>query len=160
MHDSIQRVCLYHVFQPRIQASLNRAREAWNNHQIRTEKNKTPIALFELSRVNAIRENRWTGDPGDSIADASDPLYGVDGKGPHPPAEETVQEPGAVGDDWPLDEQSERDFGVRVNADVELQEGLHFLQGFDLEKEDENNGIDIYCEAVLYFSHKLQENRT
>lgn len=54
MEDSVQRLCLFLVFHPRIQASLNRTRDAWNFHKVRTAKNKTPVALWNLSRMEAI----------------------------------------------------------------------------------------------------------
>ncbi|KAF7311732.1 Integrase catalytic domain-containing protein [Mycena indigotica] len=80
MDNAIERVCLFLVYQPRIQAALDRARDSWNHHKLRTEREKTPTAIFELSRQNAIRLGYWTGDPGDDIADVS-PDYGVDGEG-------------------------------------------------------------------------------
>ena len=42
--------------------------------------NKTPIAIFELSRQAAITRSYWTGDPGDDYPTASDPMYGFDGE--------------------------------------------------------------------------------
>ncbi len=74
------------VFQPRIQASPNCTRDAWNHHQIRTAGHHTPIALYELSREQAINQGYWTGDPGDDVANVGD-LYGVELEGPIPPVE-------------------------------------------------------------------------
>jgi len=65
--------------------SLDRTRDAWNHHKLRTMRNKTPIAIFELSRQAAITRGYWTGDPGDDHQTASDPMYGFDGEAPLPP---------------------------------------------------------------------------
>ncbi|KAG8915996.1 hypothetical protein FRC02_004297 [Tulasnella sp. 418] len=80
MDNDIQRVASYLVYQPRIQASLDRSLSAWNLHKIRTARNRSPVALFELSREAAITRGYWTGDPGDNLNTASDPNYGVDGE--------------------------------------------------------------------------------
>ncbi|KAJ6576731.1 hypothetical protein B0H10DRAFT_1836751 [Mycena sp. CBHHK59/15] len=78
MKNEVHRSCLYLVYQPRIQASLDRTRDAWNHHKIRTERNKTPVAIYELSREYALARGYWTGDPGDDVEFvANDPLYGA-----------------------------------------------------------------------------------
>jgi hypothetical protein len=155
MDNAVHRVCLYHVFFPCIQASLEQARLAWNNHQIRTERNRTPIMLFELSRVELLRAGKWTGDPGDEIDIADHPLYGVDGEGPLPPADETLCEETEEQKDWPLNEDLEKENGVRVNSENELAEGLTYLAGFDLAQDDDESGIQVYCKAVTYFMGKF-----
>ncbi|KAJ7588911.1 hypothetical protein C8J56DRAFT_785153, partial [Mycena floridula] len=60
-------LCLYLVFQPCIQESLDQTREAWNHHQIRTAGYRTPVAIYELSRETAIRQGYWTGDSSDDV---------------------------------------------------------------------------------------------
>ena len=151
MNDTIHRVCLYHVFEPRIQAALDRVCEGWNTHQIRTARNQTPLALFELSREEALQAGRWTGDPGDDIETASNSLYGVDGEAPLPPVDEAGIDPSSGREDWGTNEDTEREQGVRMNGEGELEKGLHFLEGFDLMHNDGNWGIDIYCETVTHF---------
>jgi hypothetical protein len=151
MDNAIHRVCLYHVFFPRIQESLERACFAWNNHQIRTEQNRTAIILFELSRTELTRIGKWTGDPGDENSTASHPHYGVDGEGPLPPAEEILQEATEVQEDWSMDEDIEKENGVRVNGAEELTEGLKYLAGFDLAQDDGNFGIHVFPNAVAHF---------
>ncbi|KAJ7596163.1 hypothetical protein C8J56DRAFT_754162, partial [Mycena floridula] len=81
MEDTIHCLCLYLVFQPHIQASLDRTRDAWNHHRIRTAGNRTPLApMYELSRETAIRRGYWTGDPGDDVNIVhDDPHYGLEG---------------------------------------------------------------------------------
>ncbi|KAJ7800870.1 hypothetical protein B0H14DRAFT_3784634 [Mycena olivaceomarginata] len=55
---------------------------------------KTPIAIYELSRTAAITRGYWTGDPGNDVQlVASDPLYGYDGEASLPLAEITQNEP-------------------------------------------------------------------
>lgn len=138
--NKVHCLVLYLVYQPRIQASLNRSKDAWNLHQIRTAGNKTPIAIYELSREKAINRGYWTGDPGDDLASASDPYYGVDGQGD--PAVEDVVE---------VDDNNQ----VEVNADDDLKAMQDILQGIDLLEDDSNWGIDVYCRAILAASIAL-----
>ncbi|KAK6993145.1 hypothetical protein R3P38DRAFT_2800892 [Favolaschia claudopus] len=86
MENPVHSACLFLVFKRRIQAALDRARDAWNHHRMRTQHDKTPIAIYELSRTAAIIRGYWTGDPGDDMDAASDPLYGFDGDAPLPPS--------------------------------------------------------------------------
>ena len=87
MENEAHRICLYLVFSKRIQASLDRTQDTWNQHKIRTEHNRCPVALYELSREKAIVQGYWTGDPGDPAEDVlNDAAYGIDGEAPLPPA--------------------------------------------------------------------------
>ncbi|KAJ7585862.1 hypothetical protein C8J56DRAFT_787895 [Mycena floridula] len=74
----VAALCLYLAFQPRIQESLDRTREAWNHHQIRTAGYRIPVAIYELSRETAIQQGYWPGDPGDDVRNV-DAQYGVEG---------------------------------------------------------------------------------
>ncbi|KAJ6479899.1 hypothetical protein C8R47DRAFT_983223 [Mycena vitilis] len=154
MDDAIHRSCLFLVFQPRIQASLNRTRDAWNHHKIRTAHNKTPLAIFELSRETAIRRGYWTGDPGDDPGTAADPLYGYDGEGPLPPVSEQHGEPENVSQE-PVGIEAEREAGICINDDEELQGAWDLMDDFDFDRDDENWGIDVYCEAVLLLTSRV-----
>lgn len=80
IRQGFQRAALFLVFQPRIQDSLDRTQAAWNYHMIGSAGNKTPVGMFELSQATAITEGYWTGDPGNSLVNAEDPLYGCDGE--------------------------------------------------------------------------------
>ncbi|KAI0039188.1 hypothetical protein FA95DRAFT_1504526 [Auriscalpium vulgare] len=142
MNDALDRACLYLVFQPRIQASLDRTLDGWNHHKVRTARKRTPVAMFELSRQVAIREGYWTGDPGDNVGLASDPLYGVDTDAPAPPADELrddPQAPAAADDDD--DEVADDDL---ADEHREIREAL---AGIDLDAEDGNWGINVYTVA-------------
>ncbi|KAK7059525.1 Integrase catalytic domain-containing protein [Favolaschia claudopus] len=64
MENPIHSTCLFLVFQRRIQAALDRARDAWNHHRMRTQHDKTPIAIYELSRTAAITQDGTASAPG------------------------------------------------------------------------------------------------
>jgi hypothetical protein len=154
MENPVHRTCLYLVFRNRIQKSLDRTRDAWNHHKLRTERNKTPIAIYELSREAAITRGYWTGDLGDDLATASDPLYRFDGEAPIPPAAE-VQDDAQEGEE-PSGSDDERAAGVSVNGDDELHEAEELLADIDLNAEDGNWGIDVYCEAMILLMSRLE----
>jgi hypothetical protein len=114
---------------------------AWNNHRLRGEGNRSPNYIFDASRRKAIQEGYWNTDPGDSILDASDPLYGVDEQdGTSVPTSELEDEPETV--------EEEMETGVRVNADEELSHAQSYLPGFNYKREDGNWGIDVYLDVV------------
>ncbi|KAJ6467135.1 hypothetical protein C8R47DRAFT_990495 [Mycena vitilis] len=152
MEDQIHAACLFLVFQPRIQASLDRTRDAWNHHKIRTAGNRSPIAIFELSRETAMRRGYWTGDNGDDLASASDPLYGYDGEAPTPPVGDN-ETPGAT----PVGIQAEREAGICLNDDEELRDVRDLMDDFDFDEDDGNWGIDVYCRAVLLLSSRIPD---
>jgi len=153
MEDPVHRTCLFLVFRKRIQKSLDRTRDAWNHHKLRTMRNKTPIAIFELSRQAAITRGYWTGDPGDDHQTASDPMYGFDGEAPLPP-------PSDIFDDEPAhtqtEVQDEIEEGVLVNGDEELNDAQELLSEMDLERDNGNWGIDVYCQAVILLLSRLE----
>ncbi|KAF8160200.1 hypothetical protein K438DRAFT_1619522, partial [Mycena galopus ATCC 62051] len=155
MDNAIHRVCLFLVFQPRIQASLDRTRDSWNLHKIRTARHRTPVAIYALSREKAIRLGYWTGDPGDSVDEAAQPGYGVDLNSSRPPLDEVADDPQQA-DHEEMDPNHEREAGIFVNHYDEIAEVRETLNNFDFKKEDDNYGIKVYCEAVLlataYFS--------
>jgi hypothetical protein len=152
MEDPVHRTCLFLVFRNRIQQSLNRTRDAWNHHKLRMERNKTPIAIYELSRQSAITHGYWTGDPGDDIETASDPMYGVDGEAPLPPAGLHDEDPEQLQDEV----NDEVELGVLVNSDEELAEAQEMLNDMDFDKDDGNWGIEVYCQAVLLLISRIE----
>lgn len=149
MEEPIHRVCLFLVFLPRIQKSLDETVSSWNHHKVRTAGNKTPVAMYKLSRQHAINQGYWTGDPGDDINTASDPSYGHDPTVPIPPADEMAADPHAPVAEEFTDTAAERDAGVFVNGDEEIEEIQDILRDWDLAGDDGNWGIDMYCQAVL-----------
>ena len=152
------RVCLFLVFHQRVQNALERAKDAWNFHKLRTERNRTPIALYELSREKAILNGYWTGDPGDDLPHIHE-AYGVDGDAPAPPRQERHGEPLHRGEQpSPGDTPAERDAGIIFNADEELEEAAHVMEDFDFDRDDGNWGIDVYLEAVSEYAARLSDS--
>lgn len=153
MDNPVHSTCLYLVFHHRIQASLDRTREAWNHHRLRTEHDKTPVALYELSREAALNRGYWTGDPGDSLGTV-DPLYGYDREAPAPPAGVTANEP-LERMEQPSGTDAERDGGILINGDEDLEAARELLGDFDCERDDGNWGIEVFCEAVVRMTSAL-----
>lgn len=146
MENPHHRSSLFLVFRRRIQQSLDRTRDAWNLHGLRTERRKIPVAIYELSREKAINGGYWTGDgadPGDPIEVANDEFYGMDGEAPLPPAAELHEDP-----DGTQDEALDQHTGVSVNSEEELRATRDILGDFDVHREDGNWGIDVYLEAI------------
>ncbi|KAJ7837474.1 hypothetical protein B0H13DRAFT_1651512 [Mycena leptocephala] len=158
MENPIHSTCLFLVFQRRIQAALDRARDAWNHHRMRTQHDKTPIAIYELSRTAAITGGYWTGDPGDDVNTvASDPLYGYDSEAPLPPTAMSDNEP-LERTEQPLGTAAEREGGILVNGDEDLLAAKELLGDFDCDRDDGNWGIEVYCEAVIRMISQLNNN--
>ncbi|KAG9026602.1 hypothetical protein FS837_004565, partial [Tulasnella sp. UAMH 9824] len=153
MEDDVQRLCLYRVFQPRIQASLDCTTLAWNSHKIRTAQNKSPLALFTLSRQTAMTHGYWTGDPGDAEDAALDPYYGCDGSEIHGRFESTTEED-PVGSEH--DGEMTGEDGAAAGSICEEIE--RYLDELDLEWEDNNWGIDVYQDAVQVIYQRLIES--
>ncbi|KAJ7592085.1 hypothetical protein C8J56DRAFT_781303 [Mycena floridula] len=150
LENDVHHICLYIIFQPQIQASLQRTISSWNLHRMRTEHYKTLISIYELSREKAIVRGHWSGDPGDDIATASHVDYGRESENePMPPLDELQDDPVCPirADYTSVDE--ERNDGVFLNDDDEIATGRRLLEGLDLIAEDQNWGINLYCEAVL-----------
>jgi hypothetical protein len=160
MELSIHRLCLFLVYQPRIQRSLDETVTSWNFHKIRTAGNKTPAAIYQLSREKAINRGYWTGDPGDDVQIASDPSYGHDPQVPLPPLDELAGDPTHVDEGEFLDTEAEREAGLFVNGDDEIEEAREILQNFDFTQDNGNWGIDVYCQAVMlvtaYFASQTE----
>jgi hypothetical protein len=50
----------------------------------------------------------------------------------------------------------ERDDGILVNGDEELDAARSILGDFDCDREDGNWGIEVFCEAVIRMAFQLQ----
>jgi hypothetical protein len=72
-----------------------------------------------------------------------------------PPSGEEVQDDAEAGDE-PSGLYEEQEAGVAVNGDDELVEAESILADLDLDADDENWGIDVYCEAVILMISKLE----
>ncbi|KAK7027033.1 Integrase catalytic domain-containing protein [Favolaschia claudopus] len=157
MENPIHRVCLFVVFQPRIQRSLEETIASWNRHKLRTAGNKSPQAIFELSKEKAINRGYWTGDPGDPVSDASDPHYGQDPDAPLPPTDELQSDPSSADYSEYPNVAAEREAGIVINDDDEVRECKEILMGMDFLSDDGNWGIDLYCDAVMRVTERFME---
>ncbi|KAF4615590.1 hypothetical protein D9613_012906 [Agrocybe pediades] len=146
MENPIQRICLFLTYQHRIQISLDSTVASWNLHKVRTAGNKSPVALYQISREQAINRGYWTGDPGDDIRDVGDD-YGRDLHESFPPADELAEDPSEPSYTQMTPEE-ERQAGIFVDDDEEIRDARELLKDIDFEEDDGNFGIDIYCEAV------------
>ena len=105
--------------------------------------------MYQLSREHAINRGYWTGDPRDHVSDVTDNYGQESGDGIVPPAEELASDPTAPRSDKFPSPEAEHAVGIFVNNDDEIQEVWDILGDFDLSRNDENCGINVYCEAVL-----------
>ncbi|KAG6835487.1 hypothetical protein H0H93_000897, partial [Arthromyces matolae] len=152
MEQPAHRLALFLVFESRIQKQLDETLASWNHHSLRTERYRSPIALWELSRQDAITQGYWTGDPGDQAGNVDD-LYGVDGQ------ESALGEADMDGD-APRAEPNEsieveREAGLFVNEDEEVLHARELLKDVDLTRDDNNNGIDVFCKARMILESYL-----
>ncbi|KAJ6471144.1 hypothetical protein C8R47DRAFT_1200291 [Mycena vitilis] len=106
-------------------------------------------SIDRLSREKAINRGYWTSDPGDDVATASDPSYGVDSNEPLPPLDELAKDPDTLDTSEFADAAAEQDAEVYVNHDEEVEEMRTALGDIDYMADDGNWGIDAYCRAVL-----------
>lgn len=141
------RICLFITFQRRIQQSLDETVAAWNLHKVHTAGNKTPLALYQLSREQAINQGYWTGDPGDDL-DAVDTMYGEDGEAGLPPANELSDDPVDRSHREFFSTDEERNAGIFVVDDEEIQEAMSKLGDMDFDIDDGNYGLNLYFEAI------------
>ncbi|KAF8587975.1 hypothetical protein K439DRAFT_1336532 [Ramaria rubella] len=143
MKNIVHQACLYLVYQSQIQASLDHTRSAWNLHKICTAGNKTPTALFELSKMKAHNSGYWYSDLGDTPTDANDPEYGVDPEACTPPTNELTE------DLIQLNRQEDIPHrGASMETDKELAKAAELLKDIDLQAPDTDWGTSTYREAV------------
>ncbi|KAK6980558.1 hypothetical protein R3P38DRAFT_2809044 [Favolaschia claudopus] len=133
MENPIHRVCLFVVFQPRIQKSLDETIASWNLHKVRTTGNKSPHAIFQLSREKAINHP----------------------EAPLPPAGELQTDPTAADYTEYPDVAAEREAGVVINDDDEVSECREILSGMDFLSDDGNWGIDLYSVLQILLTLRI-----
>ena len=138
-------VALYLVYQGRIQKSLDETTTSWNNHALRTERYKTPLALYELSREMAINAGYWNSEEVGDSPEAVDEHYGEEGG----EADDDQSEPNAPRSDKFANVNDEIEAGIVVTDDEVIEEARAALGDMDLERDDESWGMDLYCEAVI-----------
>ncbi|KAF6765342.1 hypothetical protein DFP72DRAFT_797978 [Ephemerocybe angulata] len=146
----VHLVALYLVYQPRIQASLNETITSWNNHALRTERYKSPLAIYELSKETAINLGYWnSGGIGDDIREV-DENYGVEGDEALPASEEA--EPTAPRSDHFESLEEEIEAGIVITDDEFIAEAREALGDMDFAVDDGSWGMDTYCEVVIRLS--------
>ncbi|KAJ7589856.1 hypothetical protein C8J56DRAFT_936348 [Mycena floridula] len=101
---------------------------------------KTPVSLYELSKATAINRGYWDSNPGNDLQTASQPGYGRD--------VETEPLP-------PQDELQEHQAGIFINDDDKIMAGHELLEGMDVDEDDGNWGIDVFCHAVLLMERRM-----
>ena len=51
--------------------------------------------------------------------------------------------------------QQQRDAGILLNSDEELDRGREILTDFDFTRDDQNWGIEVYTEAVASYYSRM-----
>ena len=121
--------CLQMVYKQRIQDSLDRFRDGWNNHSIRTEKNKNPLQLWTLGTI--ANEGKGFSEI-DTLLDPNHELYGVDFEMDHCDAD----------NENPTVPVEDISFGEKH---AEFVSSLS--DSIDLYENDGNHGIDTYIKV-------------
>jgi hypothetical protein len=112
--------------------------------------------MYELSREVAIQRGYWTGDAGDPLSATDNPLYGVDTDAPLPPVDEVATDPESPREE-PIGSDAEKEAGIFLNEDTELQEVRSLMDGFDFDEDDGNWGIEVYCKAVILLASLVSD---
>lgn len=156
--NEIHLICLYLVYQPRVQKSLDETRTSWNNHGVRTARNKTPLAMYHLSKEYAINAGYWHSDAGDQ-QEGVDESYGQeDSERFRPPASELREDPVAPRSDEFAGVEEEKEAGILVTDDEDIAEAREILGDMDFGKDDGSYGVDLFCEAVLRLAMAYKES--
>jgi hypothetical protein len=152
MENPVHQICLFLVYKPLIQASLDRTISSWNLHKIRTAHNRSPVAMYELSREKAIQRGYWTGDPGDDVCTASGAEYGLDPNSHPPPTQEQMGEADGPSAEPLGDNEQLRGAGLQLNAEEELEAAEEMLAdgGVDYTADEKDGGMGAYCTTVAY----------
>lgn len=121
--NAVDLLCVTYTFLPRINRMLELFRNMWNNHKIRTEKNKSPLQLFMTGMHNVI-ENDLGCEYFEHFDDISALSYGIEGE------EMDISE-------IQINEQITVPPPL-VNLDNELQAAVNHLRFDDSSEWDEN----------------------
>ena len=125
--NEVHFYALHYVYLPRINQSLTRFSEGWNNHGIRTAQHQSPYQLFTAGALR-LQESGLHGL--DFFTDVDD-FYGVEELGLPSESREEVQIP-------------KNRFRLRGDHFSQLQAHLDPLQ------ESPNYGIDLYDRTVEF----------
>ena len=75
-------------------------------------------------------------------------MYGEDGDSGFPPANELAEDPSEGNQREFCTTAEEREAGIFVVDDEEIEEAMSNLEEMSFDIDDGNFGIDLYCEAV------------
>jgi len=137
-------ILLHYIFKPRINKSLKLFCNAWNHHPLRTERNKSPVRIWQSGmsdyRNRELNTTQAIFNTGEEHIDDLE-WYGYD---PNVAYHRTYDEPGQVVVDDVL--------GNFVNLQVYLQE-----QNVDPLRNSQNLGVDIFVEALNICTNLFNE---
>ncbi|KAJ7581912.1 hypothetical protein C8J56DRAFT_1029335 [Mycena floridula] len=110
----------------------------------------------DFGRAKAINHGYWSSDPGDDINTASALGYGREAETePLPPRDELRDDPTAPDHTEFASSVEEYQAGIFINDDDEIAAGRELLEGLDINEDDGNWGIDVYCRAVLHMERRM-----
>ena len=124
---------LHYVYKPRIQRSLDRFKDGWNNHNIRTEHNRTPYQLFVHGALMLQRSGLVALDFFESVSDN----YGID-------------EAGFATDDTSSG-TAESDIS-RIEFELSTQHHSQLTASIDPLQNSNNFGTDLYQQTLQYIN--------
>ena len=113
------------VYLNRINKSFRLFVDGWNNHSIRTEHFQSPLQLFTSGMIEC-------GYRGMEDLDVNE-LYGIDWEGPTPPNSDSDA---LVSVEYPRNPLNQNEYNELLNS-------------VDIDREDNNYGIDVYLDVVV-----------
>ncbi|XP_028415387.1 uncharacterized protein LOC114538407 [Dendronephthya gigantea] len=140
LSNNIHKFCLHYIFEPRINAHLQRFVESWNNHPLRTAGNKTPNQLWICGLALLSRSSDLAGIElqQELMQDWSE--YGIDCEELNNANEETspIDLPDVTN---PLSDRDFNELQVQVNPTA----------------HDEAYGIDLYHQACIFVTGRVHD---
>ena len=132
--DDIHLFVLHYVYIPRIKNVLAEFTRSWNNHPLRTCKNRTPLQLWTIGFYESVAVDTNLVQMTDTDLFA----FGIDWNGPTP-------------------EYETNNHVVVPLIDLELSEEQinHLVENYDPLCNDDNYGIDIYLNFLEYVNSCL-----
>jgi len=131
--NDLQLYALHYVFLPRINRMLFEFSEAWNNHPVSTERNRTPLQIWTegFYRLSTSDPNKC------DLLDFTEniDLLGIDFNGPTP-------------------ELQTQNHVVIPEVDLALNDAEieYLVSNFDPLENDGDHGIQVYNRVVVYLS--------
>ena len=135
--NDIHIFALHFVYMPRINRSLKEFTDAWNHHPLRTEKNRSPLAVWTEGFYDHTTSQPDILDLLD-ITETDLALYGIDFDGPTPELQTNndVQVP-----------------DIDLNFNEITQQ--YMQNSFDPLQNDNDYGVSLYCQLVEYLEGQI-----